>query len=413
MGSNPNGRRLRILDYVANSGGGLRFVVELVGALASHRAVAIEFVSHGQALEDYRTLFSDRPDVRLVDVPPSNIRWIRGAHGFRGASRINSYLRLPQFHFDVPTGVCEDCDALWMPWLHRHRLTQAANSRVNVVGSLHDVIMLQQPGVVSPRLRRDEHETVRRWLDSGARIAVSSHATVRSLRELYGCDNERTRVIPVSGHHRRSRESGRRTPWPFDGSRYLLCPANTMPHKNHEVLFAGVRDAARTHPIVLIGGGTDLRTVCSPRAEQLLRSAEDAGLRWYGTLFGLGLVTDAEYYDLLDNAWALVMPTLAEGGGSFPVLEAMAAGIPTIVSDIPVLREMLDRTGGTVQWFDPTDPDSLASAIAELEAGYGDLKRAAVSQSGVVRLRSWDDVAADYADLLGLTTHAGSVGSTV
>ena len=112
-------------------------------------------------------------------------------------------------------------------------------------------------------------------------------------------------------------------------------------------------------------------------------------MQWNRSLFGLGYLTDSDYYDLLEGAWALVMPTLAEGGGSFPVLEAMENGIPVVASDIPVMREMLDRFGGKILWFDPSDPGSLAATVAELESTYPAAKQAAVAQVGVIRPRSW------------------------
>jgi len=96
------------------------------------------------------------------------------------------------------------------------------------------------------------------------------------------------------------------------------------------------------------------------------------------------------------------MPTLAEGGGSFPVLEAMLRGVPVVVSDIPVMREMVERVGGSVLWFDPRDPKTLASQLRELESDYPRYKRAAVEQISTIRIRSWADVASDYAALMGL-----------
>jgi len=96
------------------------------------------------------------------------------------------------------------------------------------------------------------------------------------------------------------------------------------------------------------------------------------------------------------------MPTLAEGGGSFPVLEAMLRGVPTVVSDIPVMREMVERVGGSVLWFDPRDPNALASQLRELERDYPRYKKAAVEQISTLRMRSWVDVANDYAALMGL-----------
>ena len=43
-----------------------------------------------------------------------------------------------------------------------------------------------------------------------------------------------------------------------------------------------------------------------------------------------------------------------------PVLEALAAGIPTACSDIPPLREV---AGDAALFFDPLDEDAIAAAI--------------------------------------------------
>ena len=50
-------------------------------------------------------------------------------------------------------------------------------------------------------------------------------------------------------------------------------------------------------------------------------------------------VTDAEYAELLEQAFALVHASLDEGFG-IPLIEAMAAGTPIVVSDIPIFREV-------------------------------------------------------------------------
>ena len=98
----------------------------------------------------------------------------------------------------------------------------------------------------------------------------------------------------------------------------------------------------------------------------------------------------------MSRAWALIMPTFAEGGGSYPVLEAMQRGIPVVCSDIPPIREQIARTGGEVLWFDPHDPAQLAARLHELELGYAQIKARAVEQAKHLRHRTWQDIAADY-----------------
>lgn len=75
---------------------------------------------------------------------------------------------------------------------------------------------------------------------------------------------------------------------------------------------------------------------------------------------GLGRVSDAELERLLATARAVVLPSLREGFG-LPVLEAQAAGLPVLASDISPIREALDD--GFDLRFDPTDVGSIAHAL--------------------------------------------------
>jgi glycosyltransferase involved in cell wall biosynthesis len=56
---------------------------------------------------------------------------------------------------------------------------------------------------------------------------------------------------------------------------------------------------------------------------------------------------------------ALVFPSTFEGFG-MPVLEALAARVPVVCSDIPVLRELAD---GAALFFDPASSADLAGQI--------------------------------------------------
>jgi glycosyltransferase involved in cell wall biosynthesis len=91
------------------------------------------------------------------------------------------------------------------------------------------------------------------------------------------------------------------------------------------------------------------------------------------------------------------MPTLAEGGGSFPVLEALGRGVPVVCSDIPVLREQMGRYQADVLWFDPHEPaEPRVRRSAALETNYADRKAVAINQVRTMARRTWDEVASDY-----------------
>jgi glycosyltransferase involved in cell wall biosynthesis len=391
--------RVRVIDYLGSHGGGARFVTETVRALVATGEPAVEIVSHGGALERYRALLSGEPAIRFASIPPANFWRTRSPGGLPGGWILARLAGLPQFHFDVRAAALEDCDVAWLPWLHQHRIPWSRAGRV--VASLHDVILIDFREYFPRRWTRDEEKTVRAWLASGARIAVSSNATAATLKRLFGTAPERVRVIPLSGRHQRPQGVALPAGWGFADRPYLLCPANASRHKNLDVLLEGFAAWGARVPLVLTGARTDLwGPGPDPRREELRRIAERLGLRRDVDVFALGYVDDPAYYGLLDRAWALVVPTLAEGGGSFPVMEAMHAGIPVLASDIPVMREMAGRMGGELLWFDPRSPAELARRLEELEAGHAALAERARAQVSRLRTRSWGEVARDYGTLL-------------
>lgn len=407
---------IRIVDYVGNVGGGVRFVAEMLKVLGQDYPEArFEFVSHGATLDRYRALLNDAGvGIRLISVRPKNY-WRKLS--VRIVMRILRLLRIDglraristrwyQQHYLAPEVVFDDCDVVWFPWGHWHRLPESC--ACPVIGTLHDVIPFQIEEVWSADAVTDEEETIHRWITSPARLVVSSKATASAITGLFGTPPERFSVIPLSGEHAAVASPAHALPadWNWSSALFLLCPANAKaPHKNHKVLLEGVAAWGAKHPLVLTGEGADLPK--SERGIELRKLAEARGLRIGGDLIPLGYVSNDVYYGLLDRAWALVMPTLAEGGGSFPVYEAMQLGVPVICSDIPVMREMLERTSGEVLWLDPRDPMDLVRALQELEENYERYKARAINQVGELKRRSWRDVACEYWDLIASLASKG------
>jgi glycosyltransferase involved in cell wall biosynthesis len=391
---------IRLLDYVANPGGGVRFAVETARALVARFSCRLEVASTGEALRRYRQLLEGVPVDRFLDIEPAQAwRHRTILRGVPGATLLNLALGTRRFHYAIPEQALEGCDLAWIPWLHRHRIPW--NHSRAVVASLHDLITIQFEGIVPEHQRRDERRTVADWLRSDARIVVSSHTTARQLASMYGTDPSRLSVVALSGQHVRPPAIATKR-WPFSGRRYLLAPINVTLHKNHEVLLEAVARWGADVPLVLTGSGTRLWDDESPRSRKLRRLAETLGLVRDRSLFGLGYVDDAEYYSLLDGAWALVMPTLAEGGGSFPVWEALLQGIPVVSSNIAVMREMMDRVRGEVLWFDPRSTSELVERLRELHGDYPAWKQRAVSQVARLEVRTWNDVATEYGRIMGL-----------
>ena len=72
-----------------------------------------------------------------------------------------------------------------------------------------------------------------------------------------------------------------------------------------------------------------------------------------GNIIYVGFQSDEKVKALLKNARALLFPSLYEGFG-IPPLEAAGCGIPIVLSDIPVMRELF---GDKVKYIDPYDPE--------------------------------------------------------
>jgi glycosyltransferase involved in cell wall biosynthesis len=102
-----------------------------------------------------------------------------------------------------------------------------------------------------------------------------------------------------------------------------------------------------------------------------------------------GPVSDAVLYRWLRTARVMVALAQQESSGVH-ILEAVAAGVPVVASDIPVHREVAEQIGeGRVIFVPPAgSPLEVADAIAEAShiAGLGDAPASSAS------MPSWDDV---------------------
>lgn len=136
----------------------------------------------------------------------------------------------------------------------------------------------------------------------------------------------------------------------------LIYMGSFMPYKNVELLVRALNHLPN-YELVLLSRITETR---KSELRSLLNSS--AGNSSGKLIFRNG-VSEAEYHLELSQAFALVSASKAEGFG-IPVVEAMSRGLPTIVSDLPIFREV---GGDASRYFDPDQPTSLVNQIRELE----------------------------------------------
>jgi glycosyltransferase involved in cell wall biosynthesis len=132
----------------------------------------------------------------------------------------------------------------------------------------------------------------------------------------------------------------------------LLNVGRLVPQKNQEVLIRVLACLPRVH-LAVAGGGV------SEHACRMLA----ATLGVTDRVHFLGAMTARDVADLYAAADLFVMPSTWETFG-LAAVEAAMAGVPQVVSDLPVLREVLSVGGAEpVAFVPPHDVDGWTSAI--------------------------------------------------
>lgn len=150
---------------------------------------------------------------------------------------------------------------------------------------------------------------------------------------------------------------------------HFLCIATIEKRKNHAMLLEAWQRLGPAAPRLVLVGRRSFGASESLRLLPALPMVEERGH-----------CTDAELATLLAGARALLLPSQAEGFG-IPVVEALAAGVPVIASDIPALREV----GQGVPDHLPADDPAAWAAQVSAHAARDSLARAAQ----LARMAGW------------------------
>ena len=143
----------------------------------------------------------------------------------------------------------------------------------------------------------------------------------------------------------------------------VLAVGGIEPRKGSDTLvraIASLRQPGR-RPVLAVVGGHSFQDYRAYR-EGVLASLPQAGLRLDDDVVLLGTVADAELPAWYAAADVLAFPSTKEGWG-LAVLEAMAAGLPVVTSDLPVFREYL-RPGEDALLVPVDDAPALAAALS-------------------------------------------------
>ncbi len=137
---------------------------------------------------------------------------------------------------------------------------------------------------------------------------------------------------------------------------FLLFVGTLEPRKNLSRLVIAFKILLSRYPslhLVLVGKGG--------KEEKSLRR-QVASLQLENKVHFLGYINRWGLRNFYHLATALIMPSLCEGFG-FPLVEAMACGLPVLASNATALPEV---GGPAALYFNPTEPEDIARTAASL-----------------------------------------------
>ena len=222
-----------------------------------------------------------------------------------------------------------------------------------------------------------------RWLHQRMDVVVgNSEAVVRQLAD-EGVSADRLTLIPNgvnletfevaqgSREDKRTRELGI-----ADGTLVMICVANLIAYKGHRDLLDALAIAAPslTAPwrLLIVGRDDGIGATLLHQAETL---GIDAQIDWLGSR--------DDVPQLLQACDFAILPSHEEGFSN-SVLEAMAAGLPLLVTDVGGNPEAVVN-GETGIVVPARDPQALADGIRELAADGA--KRQRMGEAGLRRIR--------------------------
>lgn len=242
----------------------------------------------------------------------------------------------------------------------------SAGRKFKLILTLHDMIYYRHrtpPRQLSPLLKlgwRAFHLslTPQRMALNGADIVATVSHTVKREFQQHRLTKRPIIVIPNAPQRFNTHKV---TQQPT--VKNIVYMGSFMPYKNVETLIAAME--------WLPGKTLHLLSKIDPTRRTQLTALipNGADVRFYGG------VTDDEYEAVLANNAVLATASHDEGYG-LPVAEALAMGVPAVVSNIPIFHEV--AAGGAI-YADPDSPKAFADAVLSLD---DPAKKAAVIAAG-------------------------------
>jgi glycosyltransferase involved in cell wall biosynthesis len=285
----------------------------------------------------------------------SNVNgWVPGRFERRMVSK-NPFCRLG---YDLSRNLLRD-----RPDLLHVQYTAPLECPVPVVVSVHDVSFVEHPEYFQFTRRRQLCWTVRRTVQTAAKIVTGSEFSRAAIARVYGVNGDDIAVVPNAASPifrpiapevasaRVLARFGMAAP-------FLLTVGDLQPRKNQIGLIQAFGEAVRStpgiaHDLLIVGKDTWF-------GPQVRAAARESGAA--DRIHFTGFVSDEELLDLYNACDVFVFPSFYEGFG-LPVLEAMACGRAVACSDTSAIPEVADSAAIL---FDPYSKAETTRALLDL-----------------------------------------------
>jgi len=145
-------------------------------------------------------------------------------------------------------------------------------------------------------------------------------------------------------------------------SNMVLCPASVGARKNQLSAVKAIPQVVAVHPEVkfVFAGGIGQAKYFNSIQSFIAENNLSPWVEFKGE------VSRHELYNLYSEAILFLLPTMAEGGSALVLLEALAFGLPVIVSTIEENVDVVSQEEGSAILVDPYDVDGIAAAIIQV-----------------------------------------------
>ncbi len=298
-----------------------------------------------------------------------------------------THLRLSWEQFRHPPQV------LFIP---AHEVPLYTYSKTRVVTTIHDVAFKYFPAAYEPVVLRRQAWAVQHAIRYAKKIITVSETTKHDLEQFWHVSFDRLRAIPLAVDASQfaldqAAVDATLLRYRLSAGKYFFYLGRLESKKNVATLIRAFVEFKRQ-----LGIGSPIQLVLAGKfgygAEAIKYELSQAG----ADVHVLGFVPDVDAAALLKGSLALCYPSLYEGFG-LPILEAFAAGIPVLASDIPSSHEV---AGNAAIFVHPDDTPGFVRALQTLV--HEPSTRADLIARGTIRLAdfSWAKTAAKTWEVL-------------